>query len=514
MRSAWGITLWTFVSRLTGLLRDATIARFLGASAASDAFWTAFRIPNAFRAILGEGGLPGAFVPMAKKVARERPGQEGIYAGRMFTALLAVLVVVVALGVVFAPTLVTLFASGFRNTPGKFELTVYLTRLLFPYILLVSLASLLESYLNSKGRFQLAAATPVALNLSIVLAAYALAPLSVPVPVALCIGVIAGGLAQLLMQAPLAKKLGFVFGGSPAGDPEVARTALQIAPRLYGYGIGQINFLISSRTLSRLGDAFITYNFNAFRVVDLVQGGFVVSMTKALLPSLSEQALDEDKTAFEKSILFGLRLVAFATVPATLGLMLLGGPVIDVIFRRGEFGVDAVRQTAHAVFFFAIGLFASSAVKILTQAFFALQDTKTPFFVATFDLVAFWILCVTLASSMSHAGVALATAAGFWINFLVLFVLLKRRVSKGFGRTLVPCFARLFGATLAMGVFVIALAEKFLPYQPAWSLFTRIGWLGVVIGSAAAVFAGAAWMLKAPELEETFGALLRRRRKA
>jgi putative peptidoglycan lipid II flippase len=206
---------------------------------------------------------------------------------------------VVALGVARAGP-GELFASGFRNTPGKFELTVYLTRLLFRTSSSCR-SRRPESYLNPR-RFQLAAATPVALNLSIVLAAYALAPLSVPVPVALCIGVIAGGLAQLLMQAPLAKKLGFVFGGSPAGDPEVARTALQIAPRLYGYGIGQINFLISSRTLSRLGDAFITYNFNAFRVVDLVRAASWSDDEGA--PALaSEQALDEDKTAFEKSIL-------------------------------------------------------------------------------------------------------------------------------------------------------------------------------------------------------------------
>ena len=142
------------MSRLAGVLRDATIARFLGASALSDAFYTAFRIPNTFRAIVGEGGLPGAFVPMARKVARERPGEEGAYAGRVLSLLLLVLVALTALGVALAPLLVRLFAEGFRNVPGKYELTVTLTRWLFPYILLVSAAALLEAFLNAKGRFQ------------------------------------------------------------------------------------------------------------------------------------------------------------------------------------------------------------------------------------------------------------------------------------------------------------------------------------------------------------------------
>ena len=248
------------MSRLTGVLRDATIARFLGASALSDAFYTAFRIPNAFRAIVGEGGLPGAFVPMAKKVQRERPGEEGVYAGRMLTLLLLVLVVLTAVGVAAAPFLVALFAEGFKTTPGKFDLTVTLTRWLFPYILLVSVAALLEAWLNAKGRFQLSAATPIALNLAIVAAAWLLAPAGVPPTTALVAGVLAGGLAQFLMQAPAARKLGMRFGGDPFGDPEVKETALLIAPRLYGYGVGQISFLISSRTLAALGNAYVTFN--------------------------------------------------------------------------------------------------------------------------------------------------------------------------------------------------------------------------------------------------------------
>lgn len=514
IRSAWGITAWTAVSRLAGVLRDATIARFLGASAASDAFYTAFRIPNAFRAIVGEGGLPGALVPIAKRIERERPGEEGLYAGRVLTLLLIVLVVLVVAGVLAAPLLVALFAAGFRSTPGKFELAVRLTRWMFPYILLVSSAALLESYLNAKGKFQLSAATPVALNLSIVAAAWLLAPVGVPVPVALAGGVLFGGFLQFALQVPAVHRLGFRFGAAPWGDPDVKGTALLIAPRLWGMGVGQINFLISSRTLSALGDAFFTYNFNAFRIVDFVLGGFVVSVTRALLPALSEQALRRDRTDYLRSVSLGLRLTAFVTLPSTIGLALAADPIVDLIFRRGRFGRADVAETALAVSWFSVGLFAAAGLKILTQAFYALHDTKTPVVVATADVLLFWGLCVLLAGPMKHAGVALATSAGFWINFVLLFVLLRRRLGRIGGRELAVSSLRLSAASLAMGGWVALWMAKLVPYDPALGFLVRGLWVLFTVGSAGAVFLVAAKLLGAPEVEEALGVFRRRARPA
>jgi putative peptidoglycan lipid II flippase len=510
VRSAWGITAWTAVSRLAGVLRDATIARFLGASASSDAFYTAFRIPNTFRAIVGEGGLPGAFVPIAKKVERESPGSEGVYAGRVLSLLTLVLAVLVALGLVFSPALVDLFARGYRKTPGKFELTVLLTRLMFPYILFVSSASLLEAFLNAKGRFQLSAATPIALNLSIVAAAWMLTPAGVPVPYGLAAGVLAGGLLQFLMQWPAARGLGFRFGGSPFRDPDVRRTALQIAPRLYGYGVGQINFLVSSRTLSDLGDAFYTYNFCAFRIVDFVLGGFVVSVTRAILPSLSEQALERDRTEYRGTVGFGLRLVGLVTIPATVGLLLLAAPVVDLVFRRGRFDAHDVKQTALAVVFFSLGLYAAAGVKILTQAFYALHDTRTPVLVATFDLLAFWVLCVWLAAPLKHAGVALATSAGFWINFVLLFLLLRKRLGRIGGKELLVSCGRLVLASLAMGALLLTISERLLPYDADWSFPLRSAWLLGTIALGGGAFWAAALAVRAPEVAEVLGVFRRR----
>lgn len=514
VRSAWGITFWTAISRLAGFLRVATEARFLGAGLLSDAYVTAFRIPNTFRAIVGEGGLPGAFVPIAKKVQRERPGEEGLYAGRVLTLLLMVLLGLVTVGIALAPFVVRLFASGFTQNPAKFDLTVTLTRWLFPYILFISAASVLEAYLNAKGSFQLSAATPIVWNLAVVAAAYALVPFGVKPLVALSTGLLLGGVLQFAMQVPLARRLGFRFGGAPLADPEVRRTAVQIAPRLYGYGVGQLNFLISNRILSSLGDAFVTYNFYAFRITDLVRGGFVESVTRAILPSLAEKALDEDRSAFRQTIAFGLRIAAFVTLPATAGLILLAAPILDVLLRRGKFGVDDVAGTALALAFYALGLFAIAAVKVLTQAFYALHDTRTPVFVGTFDLIAFWLICLALAGPMKHAGVALATSAGFWINALLLYALLRRRLGRIEGRALLASLGRVLAATLAMSLALIAVAERLLPFRPGWNLALRAGWVAGLVVLAAAVFLGAATLLGAPEVDEVLGALRRRKKAA
>ncbi|MBK9064768.1 MAG: murein biosynthesis integral membrane protein MurJ [Acidobacteria bacterium] len=511
VRSTWGITAWTVVSRLAGVVRDATIARFLGASALSDAFYTALRIPNTIRAVVGEGGLPAAFVPMAKKVERERPGEEGVYAGRMLVLLFCVLVGIVTLGVLFAGPLVGLFAGGFKATPGKFELTVLLTRWMFPYVLLVSVAALLEAFLNSKGFFQLSAATPIAWNLAIVAAAWGLAPAGVPAVAALTGGVLVGGVLQVALQGPAVRRLGLRFSGSPFGDPEVKRTALMIAPRLYGYGVGQLSLVISTRTLAALGDAFVTYNYCAFRLVDFVLGGFVVSLTRTVLPALSDQAFEKDRSAYKATVAFALRLIGFVTIPSMVGLMLLAAPIVDLIFRRGRFAEGDVAKTALAVVFFAVGLYAAAGVKIVTQAFYALHDTKTPVIVATFDLAVFWVLCVWLAKPMQHAGVALATSAGFWINFLVLLALLWRRMGSLGGRTVVFSLLRLFLASLAMGGVVWFLAHRVFPYDAGWVFLARVGWVAGAAATGAAAFLAFAALLRAPELGEALGALRRKK---
>jgi putative peptidoglycan lipid II flippase len=230
-----------------------------------------------------------------------------------------------------------------------------------------------------------------------------------------------------------------------------------------------------------------------------------------VLPSLSEQALESGRESYRRTLSLALRLVGFVTIPAMIGLLLIARPAVDVIFRRGRFGAGDVTQTAIAVVFFALGLYAAAGVKILTQAFYALHDTRTPVAIATFDLGVFWLLCVTLAPPMKHAGVALATSAGFWVNFVLLALFLRRKLGPLGGREVVRSLARTSVASLVMGAGVLLVAERLLPYDAAWRLFVRAGW---VVGLAAAgglLFVAASAALGSPEVGEVFGALRRRK---
>ena len=268
---------------------------------------------------------------------------------------------------------------------------------------------------------------------------------------------------------------------------------------------------MSTRTLAALGDAFVTYNFYAFRIVDFVLGGFVVSLTRTVLPSLSEQALEKDRSAYKATVAFALRLIGFVTIPSMVGLMLLAAPIVDIIFRRGRFAEGDVTKTALAVVFFALGLYAAAGVKIVTQAFYALHDTRTPVIVATADLAVFWTLCVWLAKPLQHAGVALATSAGFWINFLVLLALLWRRMGTLGGRVVIPALLRILLASLGMGGVVWLLAHRLVPYDFRWAFLVRAGWVVGAAALGAAAFLAFAALLRAPEVDETFGALRRKK---
>jgi putative peptidoglycan lipid II flippase len=249
-------------------------------------------------------------------------------------------------------------------------------------------------------------------------------------------------------------------------------------------------------------------------MADLVRGGFVESITRTILPSLSEKALETDQTAFRQTIVFGLRLSAFVTLPATVLLAILASPVIDLAFRRGRFVAADVEGTTLALAGYAVGLFAIGAVKILTQAFYALHDTRTPVVVATFDLIAFVILCLVLSRSMKHVGVALATSAGFWINFILLFILLARRVPGLFGKELILSSLRLLLASGITGLGILAGTLWLLPYAAVWALPLRAIWLLSASLAAAGLYLAVARLLGAPEVGEVLGVFRRKRARA
>lgn len=513
VRSAAVITLLTLVSRLTGYVRDRTIAAYFGASAASDVFYTAFRIPNLLRQLVAEGALPGVFIP-AYAEKREKSSSEAarLFAGRILSALTVIVTAITVLGIVFAPQIVRLLAKGFASTPGKIELTTYLTRLMFPYLCFISVAALLQAILNAHGRFAISAMSPILLNLSIVAAAIFLSRRLPEPTVALAIGVLVGGVLQMAVQIPAVRSLSALGKWSVAfSDPAVRAVFVLLLPRLFGFGIYAINNALSTRFASVFGDGAVSYLTFGNRVIELVRGGFVISVSTAILPLLARQALDEDSRSFKDTLRFGLRLVAFVTVPWAVGLTILRETVIGALFQGGRFGADATHATAEALALYAVGLFFISSNTLLVFAHYARKDTRTPVLCAGVDLAVF--VTVSLAMRPSGVGsVALATSCGAAANFVLLLAFLRRREGRLGGREMATSLARVLFAAAAMAVAVDRLAAWVLAAHPPRDTGDRLVLLVVATLAGAVVYLVAAIALRSSEPREFVRLLFARRR--
>src|SRR6266851_874158 len=338
VRSASVITPLTLLSRVTGYLRDRVIAATLGAGTRSDAFFVAFRIPNMLREIVGEGAMSSAFIPVYAEVSEGGSEEKArAFVGRTLATFTLILAALTVAGILCSPLLVDLLARGFRQTPGKFDLTVTLNRWIFPYIFLVSLAAFCQAVLNAKQRFAVAAAAPIFLNVAMIGGALVIAPHLAEPTYGLAAGVLLGGVLQVLVQVPQLARLRAI--GRPEfgwRDPAVRSVLLLMAPRLFAYGINTINTVISTRFAASLGNANVSHFYYANRLKELVLGGFAVSLATAILPLLSRQALGSDREPFKENLAFALRLISFVTIPATVGLIVLKTPIGRVLYEGGN----------------------------------------------------------------------------------------------------------------------------------------------------------------------------------
>ena len=512
VRSASIITLLTLVSRVTGYFRDRTIATVFGASAASDVFYTAYRIPNMLRQLVAEGALPGVFIPAYAEKRKLGSAEDArVFAARILSALTLIVSAIVVAGIVFAPAIVRLLAKGFLGTPGKLELTVYLTRLMFPYLAFISIAALLQAVLNAHGRFAVSAMSPILLNLAIILAAFLLAPHFEEPTIALAIGVLAGGVLQMVVQYPFVRRLSAIGKWSlRLSDPAVRAVFVLLLPRLFGFGIYAINSALSSRFASEFGDGAVSYLTFGNRVIELVRGGFVVSITTAILPLLARQALEDDPRSFKDTLRFGLRLVAFVTVPWAVGLTVLRETVIAALFQGGRFGEAATAATAETLAFYAVGLFFISSNGLLVFAHYARKDTKTPVLCAVADLVVF--IAVSLAlKPWGVASVAFATSCGATANFLLLLTFLRRREGRLGLKEIAVSLARVIAAAAVMAATVGYLAGRMLSAYPPRATGERFLFLIVATAAGAVVYLAVSLLFRSTEPGE-FVRLLRSRR--
>lgn len=426
----------TLASRIAGLVRDLVISHVFGATRTTDVFFIAFTIPNVLRRLVAEGGVTVAFIPVYAEV-RENDGLAE--ARRFLKATFGLALVGVAaltvLGILFAPQLVWLFASGFADEPEVFELGVALTRWLFPYVYFISLVALAMGALNAHDHFAAPAAAPVLLNVSIVGCAIGLVELFEQPVFVLVAGVLLGGVLQMLAQIPALKKTGLlVLPSFNWRHPAVKRLLTVLAPALFGLGVYQINIIVLRQLASWLPAGHMTYYYNADRLTQFAFGVFGVAIATAALPALSEHAARGDRVALLGTWRHSVSLTNFVVIPAAVGLATIAMPVVAVLYRHGAFTWEDCNFTASATIAFAPWLVSTAAVRSTTQCFYALKDMKTPVWVSGLSVLLTLGLGVALLD-YQVTGLCIALSAASWVQLVVLTGLLRRRLGPiGLGK--------------------------------------------------------------------------------
>ena len=435
LRSAATVSSFTLLSRITGLVRDVLIARAFGAGPLTDAFWVAFRIPNLLRRLFAEGAFSQAFVPILGELRNKNDHDEVRRLLDRVALLLTVAVMLVTLaGIVAAPWVVSLMASGLRaaSRQAEFEAAVWMTRMMFPYIICMSLVAFASGVLNTWSRYAIPAFTPILLNLSMIAASLFLVAWFEISIYALAVGVMAGGVLQLTVQWVALGRMGllprFNAGlGQSRRDPIVRRILRQMLPAIVGVSVAQISLLINTNIATWLQPGSVTWLSFADRLMEFPTALLGVALGTVLLPSLSKAYAKDDHSGYSKLLDWGLRLVLLLGLPAALGLALCADALVATLFNYGAFDASDVAQTQMAVMAYSIGLIGLLAIKILAPAFYARQDIRTPVKIAALCLVATQLLNVAFVPLFAHAGLALSIGVGATLNAGLLAHTLRRR---------------------------------------------------------------------------------------
>jgi putative peptidoglycan lipid II flippase len=489
----------TLGSRLLGYVRDMVIAHAFGAGPATDAFFVAFRIPNLLRRLLGEGALSTAVIPVfSEHLARHGP--EGF--ARMLRAVagaaLCVLGLAAASGMLLAPWIVAVMAPGWTDEPGQLELAVRLTRMMFPYVLLVGLGALATGVLNVHHRFFAAAAGPAVLNVALIGCVLGLSGRLDPPILALAVGVLVGGLGQVLVQLPEVRGLGLpLLPSTEWRHPAIRVIALRLAPAVFGLAAVHVTVLVNTLLASLLPAGTVSALYYADRVMEFPLGVFGIALATAALPGMAVQAARGERRGLAVTLGWALRLSAAVSVPAAVGLLALAGPIVRLLFQRGEFGAPEALVTAQALMGYAVGLPAFAATRLAAQTFYALGDTATPVRVGLGAVGVNVALALVLMWPLGGAGLALASSLSAWVNLGLLAALLRHRLGP-LGRPALGASAlRTLVATLPMLAWCLTVAGE---SPSAWRT------LGAV-GGGVPLYAAAALILRAPEMSALLGGL-------
>jgi putative peptidoglycan lipid II flippase len=416
----------TLISRILGFVRDAVIARVFGAGIATDAFFVAFRLPNLLRRLFAEGAFAQAFVPVLSEYrARRSEADTRLLVDRAATLLALTLLAVSALGILLAPIIISITAPGFSGE--KYDLTVDLLRVTFPYIIFISLVSFSGGILNTWSRFAIPAVTPTLLNVAMIAGAAFAAPYFERPVMALAWGVFAGGVLQLALQVPALMRIGMLPRFDLAfSDPGVHRILLLMAPAALGVSVSQVSLVINTIFASFLESGSVSWLYYADRLMEFPTGLLGVALGTVLLPSLSRYHASDNTVEYSKLLDWGLRLTLLFALPASVALAILSVPLVTTLFHYGNFSANDVSMTREALMAYSVGLTGLILIKVLAPGFYARQNIRTPVRIALITLVLTQALNAALIGPLRHAGLALAIGLGACLNAALLYRELRR----------------------------------------------------------------------------------------
>ena len=514
-RSAGVVSIAVMGSRVLGLVREMVLAGLFEAKGELDAFKAAYRIPNLLRDLFAEGILSQALVTTFTDT-EVKQGEQAVFrlTNLVFNALIIIVGAVTLLGILLAPIIVDLmfFGKGF-DEPGKRELTIFLTKVMFPFLLLVSLASVPMGFLYSKKRFFISSFASAFFNIGSVVVGvigYYIAPkFGQPRVFGMAVGVLVGGAMQFLVQIPSIWRIGYRYRPILSfTDPSVRQVMRLVLPMILGAAAVQINVFVNSIFASH-GEGWLTWLDLAFRLMHLPIGVFGVAISTPTLTMLSLHAAKQDMTNYRQTLSHSIRLILLLTIPASVGLMALKEPIIRLIYQRGEFGSDDTIMVASALFYYAFGLCGYSAVKVGAASFYALKDTRTPAFVSIGTVVLNIILNYMFIFQLGfdHQGLALSTSCTVTLNSILLFIILRRRIGRLGMRAVALVFCKVMLASGAMWCACWWISGQIGNWLGTVSMMARLAQVGGAIVSGIVVLYLACRILRIKEMDDLIRAI-------
>ena len=527
-RNAGIVSLAVMASRVLGLVRDQVFAALFGAGMQYDAFLTAFRIPNLLRDLFAEGALSAAFVTTFTQVQQIKGEQEAFrLSNRVATLLIIVLSVICIVGWIFTPSIVYLLAPGFFDVSGKAELTIQLTRIMIPFLLMIALAAKAMGILNARNNFAIPAIAPVFFNLGSILAGLFLGFSAGPYlglsPIeGMAFGTLVGGFLQFAVQWPSLRRAGFRYRPILSfTDPGVRQIIRLMGPAIIGTAAVQINVFVNTNFASAIIDPAtraiangpVSWLNYAFRFMQFPIGVFGVAIATATLPTLSRSTANPDYREFRQTLAHSLALVFLLCIPSAVGLAVLGKPIVALVFEHGKFTAFDTVQTANALAAYAIGLAGYGAIKVLSPAFYALGDARTPMLVSLGSIAVNYLMNSLLVGPFGHVGLAFSTSTVALVNFLMLALFMRRRLGRLAGRQLAITTMKITIASAALAVVAWGVNEM-AGALPVHGLALKFSRVAVAIVLAGATFYAVCRLLQVNELQEAIdaigGKLLRR----